>query len=433
MPLFRIQHRRDTAANWTSADPVLLDGELALVKNTDGTFALKMGDGTKNYSALASMSGVQGPKGDKGDTGAMGPQGFKGDNGTQGPKGDTGPQGPKGDTGSQPPISDSLTSADPGVAASSYAAYLLNNMARSAADKVGAFADPVLITAPADADNYQTSGIYGFSANATNTASGGKNFPVSGIGGMLFVQTGQTGANARAVQAFTCTSAGGGGYYRYLYNTAWSDWEQVMLKSACASAATANKVMLRDASGRAKVGAPAASDDIARKAEVDAVAAALPSLATTAKAGLVKPDGATITVDAAGKISAAQSGGAPMPQTASGVGQWLTHAATTGFTVTYTGSGSSRKANLCLPAGGTWAVFGLGISFYPGTTGGTSGGKGGQGSGGTPASLGGTGISGIYAGGSIIFSATVGSGNQTVAQMFDLMGDPKSLFAWKLA
>lgn len=37
------------------------------------------------------------------------------------------------------------------------------------------------------------------------------------------------------------------------------------------SAATAGKIMQRDESGRAKVAAPAASDDIARKAEVDAV------------------------------------------------------------------------------------------------------------------------------------------------------------------
>jgi hypothetical protein len=37
------------------------------------------------------------------------------------------------------------------------------------------------------------------------------------------------------------------------------------------SAATAGKIMQRDSSGRAKVAAPAASDDIARKAEVDAV------------------------------------------------------------------------------------------------------------------------------------------------------------------
>ncbi|MBN2980100.1 hypothetical protein [Cohnella algarum] len=41
------------------------------------------------------------------------------------------------------------------------------------------------------------------------------------------------------------------------------------------AAATSNTIMQRDASGRAKVAAPAATDDIARKAEVDAVQAAL--------------------------------------------------------------------------------------------------------------------------------------------------------------
>jgi len=43
------------------------------------------------------------------------------------------------------------------------------------------------------------------------------------------------------------------------------------------SAATANRIMMRDANGRAKVAAPSASDDIARKAEVDAVQSNLDS------------------------------------------------------------------------------------------------------------------------------------------------------------
>ncbi len=44
---------------------------------------------------------------------------------------------------------------------------------------------------------------------------------------------------------------------------------------AATAAATAEKLMLRDANGRAKVAAPSASDDVARKAEVDAVASGL--------------------------------------------------------------------------------------------------------------------------------------------------------------
>ncbi len=47
-----------------------------------------------------------------------------------------------------------------------------------------------------------------------------------------------------------------------------------------ASAATANYVVQRDASGRAKVAAPAATDDIARKAEVDAAIAKIPALSS---------------------------------------------------------------------------------------------------------------------------------------------------------
>jgi len=43
------------------------------------------------------------------------------------------------------------------------------------------------------------------------------------------------------------------------------------------STATANRIIIRDSAGRAKVAAPSASDDIARKAEVDAVSSALNS------------------------------------------------------------------------------------------------------------------------------------------------------------
>lgn len=63
------------------------------------------------------------------------------------------------------------------------------------------------------------------------------------------------------------------------------------------SAATANRIIMRDAQGRAKVAAPAAADDIARKAEIDAVQADLNShkgsggsahaVATTSTAGFM--------------------------------------------------------------------------------------------------------------------------------------------------
>lgn len=49
----RIKQRRDTVANWTKNNPVLLKGEIAIVEDTDGTIRFKVGDGSKTFSALA--------------------------------------------------------------------------------------------------------------------------------------------------------------------------------------------------------------------------------------------------------------------------------------------------------------------------------------------------------------------------------------------
>lgn len=49
MPLVRIQIRRDTAANWTAANPVLAAGEPAVESDTGSR---KTGDGIRNWSAL---------------------------------------------------------------------------------------------------------------------------------------------------------------------------------------------------------------------------------------------------------------------------------------------------------------------------------------------------------------------------------------------
>lgn len=49
MPLVRLQTRRDTAANWTLANPVLSDGEPG--RETD-TGKLKIGDGIRNWASL---------------------------------------------------------------------------------------------------------------------------------------------------------------------------------------------------------------------------------------------------------------------------------------------------------------------------------------------------------------------------------------------
>jgi hypothetical protein len=56
------QLRRDTAANWTSANPVLLSGELAL--ETD-TAKIKIGNGSTAWNSLA-YGGIAGPTGAQG-------------------------------------------------------------------------------------------------------------------------------------------------------------------------------------------------------------------------------------------------------------------------------------------------------------------------------------------------------------------------------
>ena len=48
----RIKLKRDTSANWTEKDPVLLDGEVIIVKTANGSTRKKVGDGTKKYSQL---------------------------------------------------------------------------------------------------------------------------------------------------------------------------------------------------------------------------------------------------------------------------------------------------------------------------------------------------------------------------------------------
>ena len=48
----RVQNKRDTSANWTKNDPVLLDGEIIIVDTAAGEILYKVGDGTKKYSQL---------------------------------------------------------------------------------------------------------------------------------------------------------------------------------------------------------------------------------------------------------------------------------------------------------------------------------------------------------------------------------------------
>lgn len=48
----RTQLSRDTSANWTKYDPVLLDGEIIIVDTAEGEVRYKVGNGTKKYSQL---------------------------------------------------------------------------------------------------------------------------------------------------------------------------------------------------------------------------------------------------------------------------------------------------------------------------------------------------------------------------------------------
>lgn len=48
----RIKNKRDTAANWETADPVLLEGEIIIVTTNAGDIRFKIGDGTKTYTQL---------------------------------------------------------------------------------------------------------------------------------------------------------------------------------------------------------------------------------------------------------------------------------------------------------------------------------------------------------------------------------------------
>jgi hypothetical protein len=70
-----IQLRRDTAANWTSANPVLAAGEVGYDSTNN---KIKIGNGSSTWTVLSYASGEAGPTGPTGPagpTGATGPQG----------------------------------------------------------------------------------------------------------------------------------------------------------------------------------------------------------------------------------------------------------------------------------------------------------------------------------------------------------------------
>ena len=73
----QIQLRRDTAANWTSANPTLAIGEMGLETDTK---RFKIGDGTTAWNSLAygGIQGTTGSAGSQGSTGTSGAQGTTG-------------------------------------------------------------------------------------------------------------------------------------------------------------------------------------------------------------------------------------------------------------------------------------------------------------------------------------------------------------------
>ena len=96
-----MQQRRDTAANWTSANPTLAAGELGIETDTS---KFKTGDGTTAWTSLAyayaaGATGPTGPTGATGPTGSTGPTGVTGVTGATGATGVTGATGATGPTG----------------------------------------------------------------------------------------------------------------------------------------------------------------------------------------------------------------------------------------------------------------------------------------------------------------------------------------------
>lgn len=48
----RVRMKRDTSSNWTTNNPVLLDGEIIVVDTASGDVRFKVGDGTSTYTQL---------------------------------------------------------------------------------------------------------------------------------------------------------------------------------------------------------------------------------------------------------------------------------------------------------------------------------------------------------------------------------------------
>ena len=94
-----LQFRRGISSQWTSVNPVLADGELAIETDTD---LFKIGDGVTPWTSLG-YAGFTGPTGGAGSAGATGTSGPTGPMGLTGSIGSTGPTGITGPTGTISP------------------------------------------------------------------------------------------------------------------------------------------------------------------------------------------------------------------------------------------------------------------------------------------------------------------------------------------
>jgi hypothetical protein len=65
----QIQLRRGSASEWSTANPILAEGELGCELDTE---KFKIGDGSTVWNSLAYATGPVGPRGEKGDTGLTG-------------------------------------------------------------------------------------------------------------------------------------------------------------------------------------------------------------------------------------------------------------------------------------------------------------------------------------------------------------------------
>jgi hypothetical protein len=114
-----IQVRRDTAANWTSNNPILATGELGFETDT-GLFKIGRNDTDWTSLAYAQVAGPTGPEGAVGPVGEVGLTGAPGENGMNGAPGDNGLSAYEiwlnlGNSGSEQDFIDSLAGED-GVA-----------------------------------------------------------------------------------------------------------------------------------------------------------------------------------------------------------------------------------------------------------------------------------------------------------------------------